>query len=77
MSQTANDVLAQLKEDHKHEPINATTTPGIYATQDFLQAQINALADYIDGKRVEVTVTPAKTSVFVPAPKTSPAFVSA
>jgi ABC-type Zn uptake system ZnuABC Zn-binding protein ZnuA len=76
--QTANDTLEAVKEDHKHNPIYATTTPGIYATQDYLQAQINALADYIDGKRVEVIVTQPKQSevpVLTKATATAPAFV--
>ena len=68
--QTANDALTVIKDEHKHNPVGATSTSGIYATQDFLQAQINALADFIDGKRVEVNVTePTKATAkeFVPA----------
>src|SRR5450631_234749 len=62
MTQTANDVLTQLHVDHKHEPVNLHTPPGIYATSDFHWAAIKALADYIDGKRTDVKVTEARVS---------------
>jgi hypothetical protein len=59
MAQTANNVLEDLAA-HKNAQVNARTTEGIYATLEYQQSQIQALADYIDGKRTETTVTPPK-----------------
>ncbi len=62
--QTANDALNDVMVDHKKQqiPIGVRSTDGLWATLDYQQAQITALADYIDGKRTDVKVTPAKSS---------------
>lgn len=52
MSKSANDALLVTREDHnwKHEPLDMNSTGGIQRTIRALEAQIKALADYIDGK---------------------------
>ena len=62
--QTANDTLVDIRTEHVKQkmPINVHSTEGIYATLEFQQAQIMALADYIDGKRTETKVTPPTAS---------------
>ncbi len=62
--QTANDALADIAADHKKQqiPVGVHSTEGLWATLDYQQAQISALADYIDGKRTEVKVTPPTAS---------------
>jgi len=73
--QTANDALNLIKDEYKHRPVSATSTEGIYATLDFLQAQISELADYIDGKRTETKVTPpAKAQMATATPTPAPAW---
>jgi hypothetical protein len=62
--QTANDALDDIKTEHMKQklPVNVRSTEGLWATLDYQQEQITALADYIDGKRTETKVTPPTAS---------------
>ncbi len=79
--QTANEVLAQVDEDHnwKYDPADHTTTPGVVKSLERNRIAIQALADFIDGKfkgEAEPGVAPAKTwygGDATPAPMASPA----
>lgn len=50
---SANEVLANVNEDHdwKHDPEDLSTTGGIQKALKRNSAAIQALADYIDGKK--------------------------
>lgn len=50
---TANEVLAKVNEDHdwKPDPEDLNTTGGIHKALNRNRDAIQALADYIDGKR--------------------------
>ncbi len=82
--QTANEVLAQVDEDHdwKYDPADHSTTPGIQKTLERHRVAIQRLADFIDGKyegEAEPGVAPAKTwygadaAPPAPTPETKPA----
>jgi|ERR1700748_3365762 len=51
MADSANAAIVVTREDHnwKHEPIEMNSTGGIQRAIRALEAQIKALADYIDG----------------------------
>jgi hypothetical protein len=71
---TANEVLAQVDEDHdwKHDPADISTTGGIQRALERHRVAIQRLADFIDGK-YEEKPDAAKGSWFEPTPAPAPA----